>query len=72
MKWISVKDRLPKDEQYVIAYEKDDLMEELSFSIVSLEVYGGERKWLENNGINFPIDRYSFWMPLPKKPEVTE
>lgn len=59
MKWISVKDRLPKIEEIVLAYAPQWCSDE---SIVL--TYDGE--WYDYNGVL--VDSVTHWMPLPEPP----
>ncbi len=60
--WISVKDKLPDDEQQVIAgfYNKRGEFQQF-MDIFNSEIY--HRKKTD-------FERYSHWMPLPSKPSV--
>lgn len=75
-KWISVKERLPKDHQIVLIYKADD-----SISLVEYqeELFNtSEYRWREesdlgSNGIViFKTGFIKYWMPLPESPKETE
>lgn len=66
MEWISVKDRWPPEEQYVLVYDGNLNLDGLPFyEIASYRIF--------NNGGCFVSGPYSlnnilFWMPLPSPP----
>lgn len=61
MDWISVKDRLPKDDATYLVYGRN------GYGIV-FAVYYGDREWLTDDLTN--ITRFvTHWMPLPSPPE---
>jgi hypothetical protein len=66
MKWISVKDKLPDENVWVLLYDKKSIViGRLYFSIMKWEILNHST----TNEIIFKKDRVSFWMPLPEKPE---
>ena len=61
MKWISVKDELPKIDCYLIGSNGDYVSELFYHSRTDL--------WMEVNSKNSePFDDITHWMPLPKPP----
>ncbi len=57
-KWISVKDKLPKDDEYVLTYSKDHRPhQQIGFYSTFSE------QWLQTSSA-YP----SHWMPLPESP----
>ena len=52
MKWISVKDRLPEEDQMVLAYEP---------------MWGNVQLAKAYDGLNFS-EIYTHWQPLPQPP----
>lgn len=63
MKWISVKDRLPKKEEQVIGYVKGHHcpVQMLGYGIP----YGTWYCWVEDVGLNYEV---THWMSLPNLP----
>lgn len=60
-KWISVKDRLPKDGECVIVYDtREDYIGMWEFSGVA---------WYNDDYNPLSIDEVTHWMPLPEPPE---
>lgn len=60
--WISVKDRLPKAEEKVLAYEAAFDSMSIAFRLPDTENY-------INDGDFYTLDAVTHWMPLPKPPE---
>lgn len=61
MKWITVKDRLPEEWTFVLAYN-EKLMLTRGFAIQYwVEFTDQNAKWFKKN--------FSHWMPLPKPPK---
>jgi hypothetical protein len=59
--WISVKDRLPEDEQEVIGWEGD---------YAKTLYYDAElNEWDDENGWGWKLDDFPHWMPLPEPPK---
>lgn len=68
--WISVKDRLPENEQYVILWAKTGVMKYAKY--LDDEPH---RPWItydENGSIRAWDNVVTHWMPLPKPPEESE
>lgn len=74
--WISVKDRLPNDDEYVLVYHAHDFHITVGFFEISNVQY-----YIESDGSKFytddgwetqiswaPKGRVTHWMPLPKPP----
>lgn len=66
MNWISVKDRLPEDEEAVLVYYRFDDESKMSFyGILTYYVYDPYPHWQhESTGL-----KVTHWMPLPEPPE---
>jgi len=62
MEWISVKDRLPKKNEEILAYRFQDGIHEIIISYLSWTL-SGEPIWADE------VSNYTHWMPLPKPPE---
>ena len=69
MEWISVKDRLPENNEYVLAWDSNDIF------ILKFEIEQDKRKKQINRIFNFSsssgeeyFDAVTHWMPLPEKP----
>lgn len=57
--WISVKDRLPEDGEYVLTYNEDDIGYEI-----------GMRYYIKGAFIAGCVNRdVTHWMPLPEPPK---
>lgn len=54
--WISVKDRMPPEDEAVLAWNKE--------GFPMIDVWSG-KMW----GYAWTVDEISHWMPLPEKPE---
>lgn len=63
--WISVKDRLPKAKEMVLAYEA-------AFDSMSMAFRLPDTEEFINAGDYYALDAVTHWMPLPKPPEVTK
>ena len=67
MNWISVKDKLPSEGEYVLVYDGNlDLDGKSFYEIAAYRIF--------NNGGHFIAGAYSlqninFWMPLPSPPK---
>ena len=66
-KWISVKDRLPKKHEEVLACTDDGCMD-----VLWLGDAMGVLFWEDNNFMCFPKDSVAYWMPLPEPPKEEE
>ena len=62
--WISVKARLPKAKEMVLAYEAAFDSMSMAFRLPNTEEF-------INAGDYYTIDAVTHWMPLPEPPEVT-
>lgn len=77
MEWISVKDRLPPDDEDVLVYHLDD-------KHITVGYFNSDnvKSYIESDGNTFYIDNgweteipwapkgsVTHWMPLPKPPE---
>ncbi len=78
MEWISVKDRLPNNNELVIAYGKKETDSEKDVWLVTfykevIEKCGDHKKnisdqyWEKTNG--YDVDEVTHWMPLPQPPK---
>ena len=66
MKWISVDDKLPKqDEVVLVFYGKDEVRKEIGIDFFGYHL--GDRDENDWNLYRFPVE-VTHWMPLPKKP----
>ena len=61
MEWISIKDRLPDDQSWVLVYA-DGAMNCMGFS------KGKWQDWTIQSASNIVIDSITHWMPLPERP----
>lgn len=59
MKWVSIKDRLPKKHEDVLAFRPDDgiIITRLSWMLDSEPIWADE------------VSNYTHWMPLPEPPK---
>lgn len=62
--WISVKDRLPKAKETILAYEAAFDSMSMAFRLPNTEDF-------INVGDYYTLDAVTHWMPLPKPPEAT-
>ncbi len=67
--WISVKDRLPKNEEYVLVYDKSDG----DINIMEFNITDDKRrriqKWYFDDPYGCPQhENLTYWMPLPEPP----
>jgi hypothetical protein len=54
--WISVKDRMPDEDEAILAWNKE--------GFPMIDVWSG-KMW----GYAWTVDEISHWMPIPEKPE---
>ena len=73
MKWINVKDKLPKQSELVLVYEKDG---RIIPAQLEYPEWGGELEFYAQlsqiKGLlhqQYPTSDVTHWMPLPKKPK---
>lgn len=71
MKWISVKDRLPEDDKYVLVCNNKYSKEDHEIEILKIEMIDGKRVW--SGSEDWPIsywdlDMYAYWLPIPEFP----
>jgi hypothetical protein len=68
MEWISIKDRLPEDEELVVIFNGSD--DEYPILTAKLSSPGPNGTWYEPIHHEWDIDFkfVSHWMPLPKPP----
>ena len=77
MKWISVKDRLPDNEAYVLAvipykFMVDTMLEIGGSTIITLLYFDGSdgKYWFnDQTGEEPDYKTITHWMPLPEPPE---
>jgi Protein of unknown function (DUF551) len=75
MNWISVKDKLPEENQRVLTYNSN--IEEIRTAYlekagckVDYSIYTEDDLWVSENHIFKALRGYiTHWMPLPEKPE---
>lgn len=60
--WISVKDRLPKAKEMVLAYEAAFDSMSMAYRLPNTE------EWIDT-GDYYPLDDVTHWMPLPQPPK---
>ena len=68
MKWISVKERLPKERKFVLAYQPHEL---ITCRILILCVIDNLWYEVKDNGdidISGYFSKITHWMPLPEPP----
>ena len=65
MDWISIKDRLPKKNVWVLVTDGD---------IPMIAIYKGKGLWFDDSGYNdiWETDDFSHWMSLPEPPVTTK
>ena len=63
--WISVGERLPEDDQHVVAWDSQNKIAVVAYRF-------GESSWCMNAGDEYGFDAHAVthWMPLPGPPEV--
>ncbi len=65
--WVSVKNRLPENETYVLASDKSDVYI-LKFYQSQDKRFKNPRYYFESSGEDEFFDLITHWMPLPKPP----
>lgn len=65
--WIHIDDKLPEDYENILIFVNDLKSEPVQADVC---YYDGDEAWLDS-GYNFGSD-VTYWMPLPKPPEVNE
>lgn len=65
LRWISVKDRLPKDGETVLVF--DQIEKITAFTFAKDSVYG--KCWYDDYEQGINLDWVSHWMPLPEAPK---
>ncbi|MCP3682006.1 MAG: DUF551 domain-containing protein [bacterium] len=60
MKWISVKDSLPKQIGDYLIYDSE---------VIAWSFFNSDKKWAGYNGHNCFFDA-THWMPLPEPPKI--
>lgn len=69
--WISVKDRLPDDNEPVLVYTKDGAMSVCSLVVANAFANLKNLKvWEDNNG--YYVSDVTHWMLLPELPKETD
>ena len=64
MQWISVKDRLPEENQRIIACGKN-------FTQAAICCRNDPFEFIEDSCCGLPIeDEVTHWIPLPRRPDV--
>ena len=69
MKWISVKDRLPLNEEWVLCCDNAHQNTNYKFFVARLS---SDRKYWEGPSdfdIYKPLENVTHWMPLPEPPK---
>jgi Protein of unknown function (DUF551) len=78
MKWISVKDRLPKQHEWVLAFCDNTIYLATYRAKGSIGVtckdgipfsYPDKDEWMQDSCCNDILEPATHWMPLPKFPE---
>ena len=64
--WISVKERLPKDEKWVAAL----LYGLVGYNTILLQYNAMLNEFITDDGIEYDIDDVAYWVGLPEPPEV--
>jgi hypothetical protein len=64
--WISVDDRLPKPDEYVLCFYKD-LYGKRWYTVGRVKSWDDKRE-LESDPDDYQLDEVTHWMPLPKPP----
>lgn len=62
--WISVKDRLPENEDRILVY---DLHNDIEFGFFNMR--DKKFKYFDENGYPYEFLYVTHWMPLPKPPK---
>jgi hypothetical protein len=70
-KWISVKEKLPKDDEWVLCQLDDEWYEENSMMVLYLTEGWNSKIWVDGQ---MGTEKYDVvaWMPLPKPYEKEE
>ena len=65
MEWISVKERLTKEEIFVLTFSS------LGIRKLGIFTIKNQKYWIEGNGFSLELDtlKVTHWMPLPDKPK---
>lgn len=66
--WISVKERLPQDEQWVAAL----LYGLVGYNTILLQYNAMLNEFITDDGIEYDIDDVAYWVGLPEPPEETK
>ncbi len=73
MDWISVKDRLPENEEWVLALGRLEGLSRIAVVNCHKSFFGDDRIWSiissECGWCNQCLDDVTHWMPLPNPPE---
>ena len=70
MKWISTKDRLPKNKDFVLVWDSLVDVPDAMGVDMSTASYVGNGEWEDYIGNPHSYsDHIKFWMPLPKQPK---
>lgn len=64
--WISVKERLPQDDQWVAAL----LYGLVGYNTILLQYNAMLNEFITDDGIEYDIDDVAYWVGLPEPPEV--
>jgi len=64
--WISVKERLPQDEQWVAAL----LYGLVGYNTILLQYNAILNEFITDDGIEYDIDDVAYWVGLPEPPEA--
>ena len=65
MDWISVKERLPNTDEYVLGYGKESTLQDLNYEQVRLN---SDLCWCSVNNYSHLV--VTHWMPLPGNPSL--
>lgn len=70
MEWISVKDKLPREETYVLVCQKDINQSSYGPPRIWIATYSNNRReeWDSGEWGDWRLKEVTHWMPLPETP----
>lgn len=69
MEWISVKERLPKIDEWVLVFDGYQNIPSLDVQYLEFDEKKNRHYWQAQHGFTYKLEQNSHWMPLPEKPK---